>query len=167
MRSHFRLNKHPSIRTYSELKVDFESCPVEASLGTMGRKWALLVLRNIALYRKQRFNEMLRFTPGLTRRVLSMRLKELEREGFIRVIEKGRNYSKWGLTEKGEDALPILMAFVQFGSKWYSDRVFADKTPRALTQVFEESYVRRIMKGEMDELHAIPLSRPKRISGGR
>lgn len=96
-----------------------------------------------------------------------MRLKELEREGFIRVIEKGRNYSKWGLTEKGEDALPILMALVQFGSKWYSDRVFADKTPRALTQVFEESYVRRIMKGETDELHAIPLSRPKRILGGR
>ncbi|MDG6998857.1 MAG: hypothetical protein JRN15_07060 [Nitrososphaerota archaeon] len=42
------------------LKVEFESCPVQASLGTLGRKWALLILRNIALFDKHRFNEMLK-----------------------------------------------------------------------------------------------------------
>ena len=89
---------------------------------------------------------MIRITPGLTRRVLSMRLKELEREGFIEVVEKGRNYCKWGLTEKGKDALPILLSLVHFGSKWYADKVYTDKTPRVLTEVFDESYVRKIMK---------------------
>lgn len=129
----------------SQLKTDFQSCPVQASLGTLGRKWALLVLRNIGLYRAQRFTEMLNITPGLTSRMLSMRLAELEAEGFIEVVERGKNYSKWDLTEKGRDTLPILMVLVQFGSKWHAAKVFADKMPRPLNEVFEESYIGEIL----------------------
>lgn len=102
---------------------------------------------------------MLTITPGLTRRVLSMRLKELEREGFIEVVERGRNYCKWDLTEKGKDALPILLSLVRFGSKWYAEKVYADKTPRALTEVFDESYVRKIMKNFVIEFPIYPSAR--------
>jgi DNA-binding HxlR family transcriptional regulator len=141
----------------SPLRVEFSGCPVKASLDVLGRKWALLVLRNIGLYQAQRFNEMLRITPGLTKRVLAMRLKELEAAGFIRPEERGRNFTRWGLTEKGEDALPILMTLVHFGSKWYADQVFADQRARKLTDVFEPSYIRRVL-GEMTAVAA---------SGGR
>jgi DNA-binding HxlR family transcriptional regulator len=129
-----------------ELLVRFEGgCPVKASLDVLGRKWALLVLRNIGLYRKQRFNEMLRITPGLTKRILAMRLRELASGGFIRPVERGPNFTRWDLTEKGEDALPILMALVHFGSKWYADEVFVDRQPRALSDVFERSYIRKTL----------------------
>jgi DNA-binding HxlR family transcriptional regulator len=127
-------------------KVEVENCPVQASLGVLGHKWSLLVLRNIELYGKHRFNEMLRVTPGLTKRVLSMRLKELESESFIEIAESGRNYTRWELTQKGKDVLPILLALVQFGSKWYADQVFADKEPRALQEIFDDSYIRKIMR---------------------
>jgi DNA-binding HxlR family transcriptional regulator len=143
------------------LKVQFENCPVQASLGTLGRKWALLILRNIELFDKHRFNELLKATPGLTKRVLSMRLKELEDGGFIKVVEKGISYSKWDLTEKGKDTLPVLMALVQFGSKWYADQVFEDKKPRALKEVFEESYIQTIMRDLMVE---IPVPSYVRVS---
>jgi DNA-binding HxlR family transcriptional regulator len=130
-----------------ELMVQFEGgCPVKASLDVLGRKWALLVLRNIGLYRVERFNDMLRITPGLTKRVLAMRLKELEQGGFIRAVERSRNYTRWGLTEKGKDALPILMTLVHFGSKWYAEEVFADRKPRTLGDVFESSYIRSTMR---------------------
>src|SRR5487761_860670 len=132
--------------TGTKLKVEFENCPVQASLGVLGRKWSLLVLRNIELFEKHRFNEMLKVTPGITKRVLSIRLRELEREGFIEVSDSGRNYLKWELTEKGKDVLPILMMFAQFGSKWYADHVFADKTPRSLKDVYDESYIRQVMR---------------------
>lgn len=141
----------------AELKVDFAGCPVQASMGVLGRKWALLVLRNIGLYRKQRFNEMLKITSGLTRRVLVMRLRELEQGGFIEVVERGRNYSKWDLTEKGRDVLPILMVMVQFGSKWYAEKVFSDKTPRPLEDIFDESYIRRIMRKPTSKQTPSPL----------
>jgi DNA-binding HxlR family transcriptional regulator len=134
-------------------------------MGVLGRKWALLVLRNIALYRKQRFNEMLRATPGLTRRVLSMRLRELERDGFIEVVERGRNYSKWELTEKGRDVLPVLMTLVRFGSKWYPEQVFEDRTPRQLKDVFDELYIRRIMGSVMtDQPLQVQARLTKRLS---
>ena len=56
---------------------------MRASLGVLGRRWSLLILRNIGLYRRQRFGEMLEITTGLSRRMLSTRLRELKREGFI------------------------------------------------------------------------------------
>ena len=128
-----------------ELIVRFTGCPVQASLDVLGRKWALLVLRNIGLFRTQRFNEMLRVTPGMTKRVLAMRLKELDQAGFIRAVERRRNCTRWALTEKGEDALPILMTLVHFGSKWYAEDVFADRRPRALSEIFERAYIRKVL----------------------
>ncbi len=144
-----------------KLKVKFENCPVQASLGVLGHKWSLLVLRNMELFGKHRFNEMLKVTPGLTKRVLSMRLKELEREGFIEIVERRRNYSKWDFTTKGKDVLPILMALVQFGSKWYASEVFADKEPRTLHEIFEESYIRKVMRDSAAEpvISAYPRAR--------
>ena len=127
------------------LKVNFSSCPVQESLGILGHKWTLLVLRNIGLYHKQRFNEMLKITPGLTKRVLSLRLKELEQEQFIEVIEKNQNCIKWELTEKGRDSLAILLIMVQFGSKYYAAKVFKDKKPRNLDEIFETSYIHGIL----------------------
>jgi len=131
-------------------------------MGVLGRKWALLVLRNIALYRRQRFNDMLKITPGLTKRVLSMRLKELERDGLIEVVEKGQNFTKWGLTEKGKDALPVLMSMVHFGSKWYAQKVFSDKTPRPLKDVFDESYIRKVLGNLTAALPTAPQFHPNR-----
>ena len=127
-------------------KIEFESCPVQASLGILGRKYALLIIRDIGLFHKHRFNEILRVTPGLTKRVLSMRLKELEKGDFIKVVERELSYSKWDLTEKGRDTLPILMSLVQFGSKYYADRVFEDKMPRVFYEIFDESYIEEIMR---------------------
>lgn len=134
-------------RKPGELKVEFISCPVRASLGTLGKKWALHVLRNIGLYRAQRFNEMLKITNGLTKRVLSRRLRELEREGYIEeIVESGQNYAKWDLTEKGREVLPILMVLVQIGSKYYADQVYEDKKPRLLKDIFDDSYIQKVMR---------------------
>lgn len=123
------------------LKVDFKNCPVQESLGILGKKWTLLILRNIGLYRKRRFNEMLKITPGLTKRILSMRLKELESENFIEITQKGPGYTIWDLTEKGNDSLAILLVLVQFGSKYYSANVFEDKKSRPLNEIFDENYI--------------------------
>lgn len=127
------------------LKVSFANCPVEASLGVLGRKWALLILRNIALFRATRFNEMLRVTPGMTKRVLAMRLNELEREGFIVRSERSLKFTRWALTEKGADVLPVLMTLVQFGAKWHAERVFSDQKVRPLIGIFDSAYIRRVL----------------------
>jgi DNA-binding HxlR family transcriptional regulator len=112
----------------------------------------MLVLRDIGILGVDRFNRLLDSIPGLTPRVLSMRLKELEKEGFIQCIEEGKKSSmivRWTLTEKGRDALPILLQFTVFGSKWHADVVFEDKTPRRPDELFQPKAM-KVMRSMID-----------------
>ena len=122
-----------------------EGCPIEASLGVLGRKWTMLLLREMSMRNVQRFSDFLRGIPGLTPRMLSARLKELEGEGIIQKTESrdSPNAVRWSLTEKGWDALPILMSFFAFGSKWYAGAVFADGRPRELREVYPQKNLRK------------------------
>jgi DNA-binding HxlR family transcriptional regulator len=130
-------------------QVEFVSCPIRTSLGVLGKKWTILILRDIGFPRINRFNRILESIKGLTPRVLSMRLKELEKEGFIECSEEKRSpmMVQWELTEKGKDTMPILMQLTAFGSKWYSDVVFEDKKPRMLKEIFPQPIAREIIKG--------------------
>jgi DNA-binding HxlR family transcriptional regulator len=49
----------------------------------LGRKWALLLLKNLNAKEAIRFNELKRLMPGISSTVLAERLSELEREGLI------------------------------------------------------------------------------------
>jgi DNA-binding HxlR family transcriptional regulator len=128
--------------------VHFQQCPIKASMGVFGRKWTTLILRDIGFRRIDRFNHLLESVPGLTPRVLSMRLKELESDGIIQKIEDESSPSvvRWALTEKGMDALPILMRLIAFGSKWYAREVFEDKVPRSLNEIFTKPEAQAIVQ---------------------
>lgn len=49
----------------------------------LGRRWALLMLKNLDAKEAIRVNELKRLTPGISSTVLVHRLLELEREGLI------------------------------------------------------------------------------------
>ncbi len=74
---------------------------------------------NIALGKATRFNEMLRSTTGMSKRILAMRLRELEGDGFIRRSETARDYTKWQITPKGADVLPVLLTLMHYGARWH------------------------------------------------
>ena len=67
-------------------QVRFIECPIRTSLGVLGKKWTMLILRDIGFLKIVRFNRILESISGLTPRVLSMRLRELEDEGFIECV---------------------------------------------------------------------------------
>ena len=120
--------------------VPFKTCPISASLRVLGNKWTMPILRDIGFLRVDRFNRILRSLPGLTPRVLSMRLTELEKNGIIErlPIRREPNAVRWSLTEKGKSTLPILMSLIEFGSRWHADLVFEDRPPGAIEQLFPE-----------------------------
>jgi DNA-binding HxlR family transcriptional regulator len=127
--------------------VKFAQCPIKTTLGILGKKWTMLVMRDIGILGVDRFNRLLDSIPGLTPRVLSVRLKELEKEGFIQRIKEGKKSSmvvRWILTEKGRDALPILLQFTAFGSKWHADVVFEDKIPRRPDELFQPRAIKLV-----------------------
>lgn len=127
----------------------FKNCPIQTSLGVLGKKWTLLILRDIGLLKIDRFNQILATLPRMPPKVLSTRLHELEKEGYIECVEKQKvpMLVRWALTRKGKDALPILMRFIAFGSKWYPDIVFTDKTPRSLGELFTVPEAKEIIDG--------------------
>jgi len=127
--------------------VRFKNCPIRTSLGVLGKKWTLLILRDIAFLKIQRFNQILRSLPGLTPRVLIIRLKELEEAGLIEptIIQRKPKLVRWDLTQMGKDTVPILMSFISFGAKWYPEAVFEDKQPRTVKEIFPGQPVIRIL----------------------
>jgi len=130
-------------------KVLFEECPIRSSLGVFGRKWALLVLRDVAFMKDVNFSQILRNNPGLTPRVLVMRLAELRREGLIERIKDPSDdrIVKYSLTPKGQDAIPILTSFIQFGATHFAQRVFDDAKPRSVAELFPQR--EKIMLGKL------------------
>jgi DNA-binding HxlR family transcriptional regulator len=130
-------------------QVKFVQCPIKTSLGVLGKKWTMLILRDIGFLKIVRFNRILESIPGLTPRVLSMRLRELEDEGFIECVGGKRHPTMvvWRLTEKGRDTMPILIQLTAFGAKWHADVVFGDKKPKTVDEIFPQPAARRIMMG--------------------
>jgi DNA-binding HxlR family transcriptional regulator len=104
----------------------------------LGKKWTLLILRDIAFLKIERFNQILRSLPGLTPRVLTLRLKELRESGIIEpvVIQRGPKLVRWRLTKMGKDTIPILISFISFGARWYPKTVFEDGKPRSVEELF-------------------------------
>jgi DNA-binding HxlR family transcriptional regulator len=82
--------------------IKFVKCPIRTSLGVLGKKWTLLIIRDIGFLKINRFNRILESIQGLTPRVLSMRLKDQEKEGFVECAKKNRSpmMVQWRLTEK-------------------------------------------------------------------
>lgn len=103
--------------------MNFNAYPVQSSLGVLGRKWALLVLMNVAFGRARRFNELLRAAPGMSKRILAMRLRELESDGFLTQTETPSGRPRWLITAKGADVLPVLLTLIHFGSRWHASGV--------------------------------------------
>jgi DNA-binding HxlR family transcriptional regulator len=92
----------------------YQADPIRESVKRLGRKWTLLILRDMAFLKLNRFGQILRNNPGLTPRVLSRRLDQMEDEGLVERID-ARDSVTYRLTSRGEDAVFILLAFLRYG----------------------------------------------------
>lgn len=140
-----------SIRTWEKGKAIMPNapicnCPIATSLNLFGKKWTLLVLRDIAMRDMGRFSLLMKGIPGITPRMLSNRLKELEKHGMIvkTANRESAKAAKWVPTEKGWDALPILFSYTAFGSKWFAPEVFEDGKAREMKEIYPQRNLKRM-----------------------
>jgi DNA-binding HxlR family transcriptional regulator len=94
-------------------------CPAAAALEVLGRKWTGEILWAL-LDGPRRFTEILARVPGLTDRVLSARLKELQRIGILtrRQYEEIPPRVEYALTSRGRDLAPVLEAMARWSRRW-------------------------------------------------
>jgi DNA-binding HxlR family transcriptional regulator len=94
----------------------YQADPIRESVKRLGRKWTLLILRDMAFLKFDRFGQFVRNNPGLTPRVLSRRLQQMQAEGLVERVGQ-REKIRYRLTSRGEDAVFILLAFLRYGIK--------------------------------------------------
>src|SRR5918992_3923665 len=78
-----------------------EYCPVAMGAEAVGDRWTLLVLRELVVG-SQRFSDIHRGVPRMSRTLLAKRLKQLERVGIV----ERRNGPTYHLTAAGKDLEP-------------------------------------------------------------
>lgn len=85
----------------------------------IGRRWAGAILRALADDRHY-FAELTTSVPGLSDRLLSRRLRELERAGLVeRSVHAGPPARvSYALTEKGRSLEPILVELEDWARSW-------------------------------------------------
>jgi DNA-binding HxlR family transcriptional regulator len=93
-------------------------CPVAQSVEVLGDRWCLLLVREM-LRGVDRFNELERSVPGISRSILAQRLRHLEREGIVdrRVGTDGRA-TDYRLTDAGLELGMVVGALNDWGVRW-------------------------------------------------
>jgi len=95
-------------------------CPVSSALDLLGDKWSLLIVRDIALQKKNTFKEFLESDEKIATNILSDRLSRLEAQGIVSKSDHPHNkvVKVYRLTQKGLDLLPILFDVVLWSDKY-------------------------------------------------
>jgi DNA-binding HxlR family transcriptional regulator len=100
-----------------------ELCEVyHRAVELIGRRWTGAILQ-IMLGGTHRFNDIAASIPGLTDRMLSERLKELEAEGMVvrTVVPSTPVRVEYRLTKKGAEVGPIIMAIGAWAHEWLAE----------------------------------------------
>jgi DNA-binding HxlR family transcriptional regulator len=97
--------------------MDESECPIRTTLDVIGGKWKPLILFQLK-HGPRRFSALRRSIPDVTQKMLTDRLKELERDGIVHrevyaVVPPKVEYS---LTPYGEGLNPIQAAMAKWGA---------------------------------------------------
>lgn len=93
-------------------------CALDITMSFIGGKWKTVVLWYLRKDKK-RFSELKRLIPEITEKMLSLQLRELEKDGFVQrtVYPEVPPRVEYALTEEGKTLQPILEAMAAWGRR--------------------------------------------------
>ncbi|WEK53749.1 MAG: helix-turn-helix domain-containing protein [Candidatus Cohnella colombiensis] len=96
-----------------------ELCQVDDALGILVGKWKPLILLHLLQSGTNRFSELKRHLPGITQKMLTQQLRELEEDDIItrKVYPQVPPKVEYSITEYGKTLEPILEAMHEWGTK--------------------------------------------------
>ena len=98
--------------------VDY-SAPFQRAIELIGKRWTGAVIRAL-LGGPARFNHLLLGIPGISDRVLTERLRELEMEGMVeRLVDPGPPVRvSYRLTQRGRALSPVIASVDAWAADW-------------------------------------------------
>jgi len=112
-------------------------CPINNTFRLMGKKFSILILRNMMHLGQTRFNQFLEIEE-INAKILSARLKEMEKDGLIKreIFHERPVRIEYTLTEKGEALHPVLDEMASYSTEFCAKDVFKDRKARKLEDVY-------------------------------
>ena len=112
-------------------------CPINHTFKLVGKKFTMLIIRNMIHRGHTRFNQFLEI-EDINAKILSARLKEMEKDGLIerRVYAETPIRVEYNITEKGKALEPILDQMSAFSMKYCAKDIFKDGKARKPEQVY-------------------------------
>mgnify|MGYP003396279787 CR=1 FL=1 len=101
-------------------------CPVEKTLKVIGGRWKVLILREL-FKGTRRFGELQRGVKGITQKMLTQQLRELEGDEIVhrQVYPQIPPKVEYSLTPLGESLKPVLWAMQKWGVQYKNGKDFA------------------------------------------
>ena len=102
-----------------------DNCRVEDALGILVGKWKPVILLYLLQEGTKRFSELKRNMPGITQKMLTKQLRELEDEDIIERVVYPQVPPKveYSMTEYGRSLEPILEAMHEWGARHTEHKV--------------------------------------------
>ncbi|HVI47479.1 MAG TPA: helix-turn-helix domain-containing protein [Chitinophaga sp.] len=93
------------------------TCPVDVALSFIGGKWKILILSQLHQFPRRGYVELRDNLPGISEKMLSQQLKELERDKLIEknVLSKKPYRVEYILSADGESLSPLYEMLSQWG----------------------------------------------------
>jgi DNA-binding HxlR family transcriptional regulator len=110
---------------------ELKSCPIETTFKIIGKKWAILIIREMFRGTTQ-FNRFLENIDGITPKVLTERLRELQKFGIVRrrIVSEYPIRVEYEMTDLGKEFEPVLLAAASFSMRNMPKIVFKDGKSR-------------------------------------
>jgi DNA-binding HxlR family transcriptional regulator len=115
---------------------ELKSCPIETAFKIIGKRWTVLIIREI-LRGNTQFNRFMENIEGISPKVLTERLRELERLGIIRrrIVSEYPLRVEYSLTSMGKGFEQVLLSAASFSMMYMPRSVFKDGKPRTPDQL--------------------------------
>lgn len=100
-------------------KRDLPACPVATTIKLIGNKWKLLLLQEI-LPGAKRFGELQKSLEGISQKVLTDNLREMESDGIVTrtAYAEVPPRVEYSVSELGETLRPVLNAMGIWGEEY-------------------------------------------------
>lgn len=98
-------------------KAELDDCPTETALDLIGGKWKGMILYYLCTETK-RFSELMRLIPGITQRMLTKQLRDLEANGIVHreVYPQVPPKVEYSLTSLGKTLEPVIRELEKWGN---------------------------------------------------
>lgn len=98
---------------------DLPKCPIETTLKMLGCKWKVLIIREL-LTGTKRFGELKKAVTGITQKVLTSKLREMEELGLLerKIYPQIPPKVEYTLTDIGYSLRPVLESLKDWGKDY-------------------------------------------------